>query len=73
MCVHILEIKSHSDRLRMLGIEISGKLVVDCVLQSLLESYSEFVRKYYMTDHDVTLIDLTYMLIASESATIWRA
>ena len=26
-----------------------------------------------MMDHDVTLIDLTYMLIAAESAMIWRA
>ena len=37
------------------------------------ESYSEFVREYYMMDHDVTLIDLTYLLIAAESAMIWRA
>ncbi|KAL7593477.1 hypothetical protein Lser_V15G33743 [Lactuca serriola] len=65
--------ESHIDRLRMLGVEISGELTVDWVLQSLPESYSEFVREYYMMDHDVILIDLTYLLIAAESAMIWRA
>ncbi|KAL7619303.1 hypothetical protein Lser_V15G03935 [Lactuca serriola] len=57
----------------MLGVEISGDLVVDWVLQSLPKSYSEFVREYYMMDHDLTLIDLTYLLITTESAMIWRA
>ena len=73
VCVHVLEMMSHIDRLRMLGVEISGKLAIDWVLQSLPESYSEFVREYYMMDHDVTLIDLTYLLIAAESAMIWHA
>ena len=73
MCVHILEMKSHIDRLRMLGVDISEMLAVDWVLQSLPESYSEFVKKYYMMDHDVTLIDLTYLLIAAESTMIWHA
>ncbi|KAL7612775.1 hypothetical protein Lser_V15G05108 [Lactuca serriola] len=73
VCGHILKMKSHIDRLRILGVEISGELVVDWVLQSLPESYSEFVREYYMMDHDVTLIDLTYLLIGAESAMIWRA
>ncbi|KAL7614718.1 hypothetical protein Lser_V15G05490 [Lactuca serriola] len=31
--VHILEMKSHIERLRMLGVEILGKLAVDWVLQ----------------------------------------
>ena len=50
VCAHVLEMKSHIDRLRMLGVEISGKLAVDWVLQSLPESYSEFLREYYMMD-----------------------
>ena len=73
MCAHVLEMKSHIDRLSMFGVEISSELAVDWVLQSLPESYSEFVREYYMMDHDVTLIDLTYLLIAAESTMIWRA
>ena len=72
VCAHVLEMKSHIDRLNMLGVEISSELAVDWVLQSLPESYSEFVREYYKMDHDVTLIDLTYLLIAAESTMIWR-
>ncbi|KAL7595039.1 hypothetical protein Lser_V15G28631 [Lactuca serriola] len=72
VCAHILEMKSHIDRLRMLGSVVCEELAVDWVLQSLPDSYSEFVREYYMMNHDVTLIDLTYMLIAAESAMIWR-
>ena len=64
--------KSHIDRLRMLGSVVYEEIVVDWVLQSLPNSYSEFVREYYMMNHDVTLIDLTYMLIAAESTMIWR-
>ncbi|KAL7617454.1 hypothetical protein Lser_V15G04196 [Lactuca serriola] len=73
VCTHVLEMKSHIDRLSMLGVEISSELTVDWVLQSLPKSYSEFIGEYYMMDHDVTLIDLTYLLIAAESAMIWRA
>ncbi|KAL7582909.1 hypothetical protein Lser_V15G43217 [Lactuca serriola] len=73
VCAHVLEMKSHIDRLSMLGVKISSELAVDWVLQSLLESYSGFVREYYMMDHDVTLIDITYLLIAAKSAMIWRA
>ncbi|KAL7587075.1 hypothetical protein Lser_V15G40111 [Lactuca serriola] len=72
VCAHILEMKSHIDRLRMLGSVVCEELAVDWVLQSLPDSYSEFVRECYMMNHDVTLIDLTYMLIAAESAMIWR-
>lgn len=72
VCAHILEMKSHIDRLRMLGSVVCEELAVDWVLQSLRNSYSEFIREYYMMNYDVTLIDLTYMLIAAESAMIWR-
>ena len=72
VCAHILEMKSHIDRLRMLGSVVCEELAVDWVLQSLPDSYSEFVREYYMMNHDVTLIDLTYMLIVAESTMIWR-
>ncbi|KAL7603097.1 hypothetical protein Lser_V15G20779 [Lactuca serriola] len=72
VCAHVLKKKSHIDRLRMLGVVVCEKLAVDWVLQSLPGSYSKFVREYYMIDHDVTLIDLTYLLVAAESAMIWR-
>ncbi|KAL7608922.1 hypothetical protein Lser_V15G13052 [Lactuca serriola] len=72
VCEHILEMKSHIDRLRMLGSVVCEEMAVDRVIRSLPNSYSEFVREYYMLNRDVTLIDLTYMLIAAESAMVWR-
>ncbi|KAL7618765.1 hypothetical protein Lser_V15G01423 [Lactuca serriola] len=48
VCAHVLEMKSHIDRLRMLGSVVCEELAVDWVLQSLPNSYSEFVREYYM-------------------------
>ena len=56
----------------MLGSVVCEEIAVDWVLQSLPNSYSEFVREYYMMNHNVALIDLTYMLIATESAMVWR-
>ena len=65
--------KSHIDRLIMLGASFPNKLVMDWVLQSLPKSYDKFKREYYMMDLDAALIDLTYMLIAAESEMIWRS
>ena len=72
VCAHVLGMNSHIDRLRMLGSVVCEELAVDWVLQSLRDSYSEFVREYYMMNRDVTLIDLTYMLIAAESEMFWH-
>ncbi|KAL7609045.1 hypothetical protein Lser_V15G11076 [Lactuca serriola] len=72
VCAHVLGMKSHIDRLRMLGSVVCGEMAVDRVLQSLPNLYSEFVREYYMMNYDVTLIDLTYMLIAAESVMVWH-
>ncbi|KAL7612787.1 hypothetical protein Lser_V15G09280 [Lactuca serriola] len=71
ICAHVLEMKLHINKLGMLGVDVSGKLAVDLVLQSLPDSYSDFIKDYYMMDHDVTLIDLTYLLIVVESKMIW--
>ena len=65
--------KSHIDRLGMLGVVIPKELAVHWVLKSLPESYSEFFREYYMMEHDVILMDLTYLLISAESTMIWHA
>ena len=72
MCTHVLGMKSHIDRLRMLGVVVPRKLTIDWVLQSLPESYSEFIKNYYVTDHDMTLTDLSYLLVAAESEMMWR-
>ncbi|KAL7595372.1 hypothetical protein Lser_V15G28487 [Lactuca serriola] len=67
ICAHVLKMKSHIDRLGMLGVVFPRELAIDLVLVSLLESYSQFIKDYYMKEHDVTLIDLTYMLISVEA------
>ncbi|KAL7615824.1 hypothetical protein Lser_V15G04060 [Lactuca serriola] len=72
VCAHVLEMKSQIDRMGMLGVDASRKLVGDLVLQSLPELYSEFIKDYNMTDHDMTLIDLADLLVSAESAMIWR-
>ncbi|KAL7607955.1 hypothetical protein Lser_V15G09800 [Lactuca serriola] len=71
VCAHVLEMKLHIDMLGMLGVVVSRKLVVDMVLQSLPKSYRGYIKDYYMEDHDMTLIDLTYLLIVAESTMIW--
>ncbi|XP_052621399.1 uncharacterized protein LOC128127092 [Lactuca sativa] len=73
VCAQVLGMKSHIDRLIMLGVSFPDELAVNWVLQTLPESYNEFKRKYYMMNHDDNLIDLTYMLIAAESEMIWRS
>ncbi|KAL7616185.1 hypothetical protein Lser_V15G04108 [Lactuca serriola] len=71
ICAHVLDMKLQIDRLRILGVVFPRKLAIDWVLQSLPESYSEIIKDYNVTDHDMTLIDATYLLIAVESAIIW--
>ena len=66
VCAHVLEMKSHIDRLIMLGVSFPDELAVNWVLQSLPESYDEFKRKYYMMDHDDNLIDLTCSLLLNQ-------
>ena len=44
VCAHVLGMKSHIDRLRMLGSVVCEEMAVDWVLQSLPNSYSEFVK-----------------------------
>ncbi|KAL7618541.1 hypothetical protein Lser_V15G01506 [Lactuca serriola] len=67
VCVHVLEMKSYIDRLDMLGVVFPKDLAIELVLVSLPESYSRFIKDYYMSDHDITLIDLTHMLIVVEA------
>ena len=59
--------KSHIDTFGMLGVIFPKELAVDLVLHSLPESYSQFVKDYYLTDNDMTLIDLTYLLIVAKA------
>ena len=61
MCGRILEMKSHIDKPRELGVKVLRKLVV----QLLSKSHSEFFWNTYETDYDKTLNDLIYLLIST--------
>ena len=65
--------KLHIDRLGMLCVIFPKELVVDLVLHSLLKSYSQFVKEYYMTETNVTIIDLKYFLIGAEEKMVLRS
>ena len=66
MCAHILEMKSHIDKLGELGVKVLRKLVA----QLLSKSHSEFLWDSYETDYDKTLNDLIYLLATAESEKI---
>ncbi|KAL7605266.1 hypothetical protein Lser_V15G20189 [Lactuca serriola] len=66
VCANVLKMKLHINRLGILGVIFPRELVIELVLLSLSKTYSQFIKDYYMMDHDVTLIDLTYMLIVAE-------
>ena len=51
--------KLHIDRLGILGVVFPKEQAFDLVLHLLPESYSQFVKDYYMIENDVTLTDLT--------------
>lgn len=67
VCMHFLEMKLYIDKLDMLGVVFLMELDIDLALLSLPKSYSQLFKDYYMSDHDVTLIDLTHMLIVVEA------
>lgn len=62
--------KSYIDKLDRLGVIFPREQAIDLVLLSLPKSYSQFVEIFYMSDIDVTLIDLTQMLIDAEAEMI---
>ncbi|KAL7588544.1 hypothetical protein Lser_V15G40008 [Lactuca serriola] len=67
VCAHVLNMKSHIERLGMLGVVFLRELAIHLVLVSLPNSYSQFIEDLHEMDHDVTLIDLTYLQIIAEA------
>ena len=45
---HVLEMMSHLNEVEILGADIDGETQVDIVLQSLSESFMQFLLNYYM-------------------------
>ncbi|KAL7615220.1 hypothetical protein Lser_V15G06108 [Lactuca serriola] len=65
-CTHVLEMKLYIDKLGRMGVIFPREKVANLVLLSLPKSYSQFIENFYMSDHDVNLIDLRHMLIVAE-------
>ena len=66
VCAHVLKMKSYIDILGMLGVVFPRELGINLVVLSLPDSYSHFIKDCYIGDHDMTLIDLTRILIVTE-------
>ena len=50
-----------------MGVEFTWEQTIYLVLLSLPKSYDQFVENFHMTNIDVTLIDVTQMLMAVEA------
>ena len=63
---HVLKMIGYIENLKRLGFPLGQELVTDLILQSLLESYSQFVMNYNMNEMEKTLPELLRMLRTAE-------
>ena len=63
---HCLRMISHLNALEVLGADIDGESQADMILQSLLESFKEFILNYNMNKMIYTLPELMNELVATE-------
>ena len=63
---HVLKMKSYLEQLQRLGLEISRELAIDLVLQSLPDTFDQFVMSYNMHGMEKTLTELHGMLKTAE-------
>ena len=63
---HVLKMKSYLDHLEKLSIEINYELATDLILQSLSNSYDQFVLNYNMHDMEKSITELHVMLKTAE-------
>ncbi|KAL7582543.1 hypothetical protein Lser_V15G42182 [Lactuca serriola] len=66
LCAHVLEMKLYIDKLDRMGVVFPRDQAIDLVLLLLPKSYDQFIENFYMRNIDVTLIDLTQMLMVAE-------
>ena len=59
--------KSYIDKLERVGVVFLKDQSIDLVLISLRKSYGQFIENFHMRNLDVTLTDLTEMLIVVEA------
>mgnify|MGYP001545374961 CR=1 FL=1 len=67
---HVLKMKSYIDKLQRVGVVFLKEQAKYLVLLSLPKLYDQFIKNLHMTNLDVTLTDLTYMLITAEAEMI---
>ncbi|KAL3528071.1 hypothetical protein ACH5RR_012727 [Cinchona calisaya] len=63
---HVLKMKGHIDHLERLGFPISQELATDLILNSLPESYSQFVMNFNMNNMEKSVSELHLMLKTAE-------
>ena len=63
---HVLKMIGYIENLERLGFSLGQELVTDLILQSLLESYSQFIMNYNMNEMEKTLPELLSTLKTTE-------
>ena len=63
---HVMKMKGYIDHLERLGFPISQELVTDLILNSLPESYDQFVMNYNMNNMEKSISELHGMLKTAE-------
>ena len=67
MQMHVLKIIDLITRLGQLGFAMDGELSQNLILQSLPDSFSQFVINYHMNKLNISLFELLNMLKIAES------
>ncbi|KAK2382606.1 hypothetical protein QL285_070128 [Trifolium repens] len=63
---HVLKMIGYVENLERLGLALEQELAIDLILQSLPESFNQFVMNFIMNDMDKTLPQLSAMLRTAE-------
>ena len=63
---HVLMMIGYIDRLENLGSKLNDDLVIDLILSSLPDCFSQFVMNFNMNTMERSLIDLLAMLRTAE-------
>ena len=63
---HVLKMKGYIEHLDWLGFPLSQELATDLILNSLPDSYGQFVMNYNMNEMDKSMSELQMMLKTAE-------
>ena len=68
MNTHVLKMITYIEKLDQLGFVMDHELSIELILQSLPQSFSQFIMNYHMNKLDSTLSKLFNMLKTAERA-----